>query len=230
MVKRILAVDDSASVRQVERFVLSGAGYEVTEARDGQEALTLLATMQANLVLTDLNMPKIDGLELIRAVRKSPAHRLTPIIMVTTESDSTKKAEGKAAGATGWIVQAVLPGAAPCRRKEGARMSSPDSTRSLQQFICGFRDEATELLRDLEETLLELETRPNDGELVARIFRALHTIKGTSAMFSLDNIASVAHGLETAFDEVRHGRLAASPQLVSLALAGKDFDSWDAGW
>jgi two-component system chemotaxis sensor kinase CheA len=101
-------------------------------------------------------------------------------------------------------------------------MSAPDSTRSLQQFIRGFRDEATELLKDLEEALLELDARPKEPELIGRIFRALHTIKGTSSMFNLDNIASVAHRLENTFDDVRQGRLAVTPQLVSLALGGKD--------
>ena len=109
MPKRILAVDDSASIRQVERFVLSGAGYDVVEASDGREALTLLAGGPVNLILTDLNMPNLDGLGLIRGVRQDPAHRLTPIIMITTESDDVKKREGKAAGATGWIVKPFTP-------------------------------------------------------------------------------------------------------------------------
>jgi two-component system chemotaxis response regulator CheY len=104
-----LAVDDSASVRQVERFVLSGAGYDVMEAKDGQEALNLLKTGPAHLILTDLNMPNLDGIGLIQAVRKHPTLRTTPIIMVTTESADGKKAEGKAAGATGWIVKPFTP-------------------------------------------------------------------------------------------------------------------------
>lgn len=109
MSKRIMAVDDSASVRQVQRFVLSGAGYEVLEAKDGKEALARLTSTQVNLILTDLNMPNLDGLGLIRGVRQSAANRLTPIIMITTESDDAKKREGKAAGATGWIVKPFTP-------------------------------------------------------------------------------------------------------------------------
>jgi two-component system, chemotaxis family, chemotaxis protein CheY len=107
--KKIMAVDDSASVRQVERFVLSGAGFEVLEAKDGREALTRLSTTPVNLILTDLNMPNLDGIGLIRGVRQSTANRLTPIIMITTESDDQKKREGKAAGATGWIVKPFTP-------------------------------------------------------------------------------------------------------------------------
>jgi two-component system chemotaxis response regulator CheY len=109
MGKRIMAVDDSASVRSVERFVLSKAGYDVVEACDGKEALARLGSGPFNLILTDLNMPNLDGLGLIRGVRQNPAHRLTPIIMITTESDENKKREGKAAGATGWIVKPFTP-------------------------------------------------------------------------------------------------------------------------
>jgi two-component system chemotaxis response regulator CheY len=102
-------VDDSASVRQVEQVVLSGAGYEVVEAADGQEALERLGGQAVSLVLTDLNMPRLDGVGLIRAVRASPAHRLTPVVMITTESQEARKQEGKSAGATGWIVKPFTP-------------------------------------------------------------------------------------------------------------------------
>ncbi len=109
MKKRILVVDDSPSVRQVETFVLSGAGYEVVEAVDGQDALARLASGPVHLVLTDLNMPRLDGLGLVRALRAGAATRLTPIVMITTESEDAKKQEGKAAGATGWIVKPFTP-------------------------------------------------------------------------------------------------------------------------
>ncbi len=109
MSKRILIVDDSPSVRQVQSFVLSGAGYEVVEAADGQDALGTLAGAPVHLVLTDLNMPNLDGLGLVRALRAGAATRLTPIVMITTESEDAKKREGKAAGATGWIVKPFTP-------------------------------------------------------------------------------------------------------------------------
>ncbi len=109
MPKRVLIVDDSASIRQVQKVVLSGAGYEVIEAVDGKDALAKLAGQPVHLILTDLNMPNLDGVSLIRAVRRDVAHRLTPVIMVTTESQDSKKAEGKAAGATGWIVKPFTP-------------------------------------------------------------------------------------------------------------------------
>ncbi len=109
MARRILVVDDSASVRQVQSFVLSGAGYEVVEAMDGRDALEKLAAHPVQLVLTDLNMPNLDGTGLVRAVRGSPAHRLTPVVVITTESQEAKKQEARAAGATGWIVKPFTP-------------------------------------------------------------------------------------------------------------------------
>ncbi|SPE39973.1 Response regulator receiver protein [Candidatus Sulfopaludibacter sp. SbA3] len=104
MPKVILTVDDSASVRQMVRFTLSDAGYTVMEAVDGRDALAKLA-QPVNLIITDLNMPNLDGIGLIRAVRGNPACKGVPIIMLTTESHESRKQEGKAAGATGWIVK-----------------------------------------------------------------------------------------------------------------------------
>lgn len=105
----ILAVDDSASMRQMVSFTLKGAGYDVVEAQDGAEALGLAKTRSVNLVVTDVNMPKMDGIALIRALRTLPAYKFTPILMLTTESAPEKKQEGKAAGATGWIVKPFNP-------------------------------------------------------------------------------------------------------------------------
>jgi len=107
--KRILTVDDSASILQVEKLVLAGAGYDVVQATDGQDALGKLNGTPVHLVLTDLNMPRLDGVGLIRAIRASASHRLTPVVMITTESKGEKKQEGKAAGATGWIVKPFTP-------------------------------------------------------------------------------------------------------------------------
>ena len=109
MAKRILAADDSLSLRQVVKLVLTEAGYEVIEAVDGKDALAKLAGGPVNLILTDLNMPNLDGVGLIKAVRADPAHRLTPIVMVTTESSDDKKQQGKSAGATGWVVKPFSP-------------------------------------------------------------------------------------------------------------------------
>ena len=104
MSKTILTVDDSSSVRQMVKFTLSDAGYTVIEAVDGNDALAKL-TNSVNLVITDLNMPNLDGIALIRKVRANPLYKGIPILMLTTESHDSRKLEGKAAGATGWIVK-----------------------------------------------------------------------------------------------------------------------------
>jgi two-component system chemotaxis response regulator CheY len=111
MAQVILTVDDSASMRQVVTFTLSAAGYTVIEAVDGKDALSKLARMTTpvNLVITDLNMPNLDGIGLIRSVRTLPAFKGVPILMLTTESQEARKLEGKAAGATGWIVKPFAP-------------------------------------------------------------------------------------------------------------------------
>jgi two-component system chemotaxis response regulator CheY len=109
MLKKILTVDDSISIRQIVSFTLKEAGYEVVEACDGVDALLKLENNTVNLVLTDLNMPNMDGIELIRNIRTSQQHKFTPIIMLTTESQNEKKMEGRKAGATGWIVKPFVP-------------------------------------------------------------------------------------------------------------------------
>ena len=109
MSKRILAVDDSKTMRDMVGFTLRGAGYDVVEANDGQDALDKLNGASVDLVITDVNMPRLDGIGLVKALRGNPAHRSTPILILTTESEDAKKNEGRAAGATGWIVKPFDP-------------------------------------------------------------------------------------------------------------------------
>ncbi len=109
MAKKILAVDDSKTMREMVSFTLKGAGYEVMEAEDGKAALEALTGAKVDAVITDLNMPNMNGFELIRQLRANPAYKFTPILMLTTEGDDSKKQEGKAAGATGWIVKPFNP-------------------------------------------------------------------------------------------------------------------------
>jgi len=105
----ILAVDDSASMRQMVAFTLKAAGHQVTEAADGQAALELAQNQKFDLVLSDVNMPRMDGISLARELRTLPDFKFTPILMLTTEAGLDKKQEGKAAGATGWIVKPFNP-------------------------------------------------------------------------------------------------------------------------
>ena len=109
MAKTILAVDDSASIRQMVAFTLKSAGYDVVEAVDGQDGLDKAKAKTVNLVLTDQNMPRIEGLSLVKQLRALPQHKSTPILMLTTESTDQMKAQGKAAGATGWLVKPFDP-------------------------------------------------------------------------------------------------------------------------
>ncbi len=109
MSKRILTVDDSKTIRDMLRFTLANAGYEVLQAEDGEHGIEVLGSDRVDVIITDLNMPRLDGIGFIRHLRADPVHKATPILMLTTESDPKKRAEGKAAGATGWIVKPFDP-------------------------------------------------------------------------------------------------------------------------
>ncbi|MBF0183401.1 MAG: response regulator [Magnetococcales bacterium] len=109
MAKTIMTVDDSSSVRQMVGLTLKGEGYQVVEAVDGKDALGKVSGAAIDMVITDLNMPNMDGITLIRELRKLPAFKFTPIVMLTTESQAERKQEGKDAGATGWIVKPFKP-------------------------------------------------------------------------------------------------------------------------
>ena len=109
MSKTILVVDDSPSIRQVVGIALRGAGYQVVEACDGLEALDKLKVQKANLIISDVNMPRMDGISLVKQIKANPNTKFTPILMLTTESEEAKKAEGKAAGAKAWLVKPFQP-------------------------------------------------------------------------------------------------------------------------
>ena len=109
MPKAVLAVDDSASIRQMVAFTLKNAGYEVVEAADGMDGLAKAKARGFDLILTDQNMPRMDGLTLVKNLRTVSQYRTTPILILTTESSDAMKAQGKAAGATGWLVKPFDP-------------------------------------------------------------------------------------------------------------------------
>lgn len=109
MAKKILTVDDSKTMREMVAFTLKSAGYDVMEAEDGKAAIAALDGARIDAVITDLNMPNMNGFELIRHLRATSIYKFTPILMLTTEGDAAKKEEGKAAGATGWIVKPFNP-------------------------------------------------------------------------------------------------------------------------
>ncbi|MEY4737408.1 MAG: hypothetical protein RL302_1727 [Pseudomonadota bacterium] len=109
MAKTILVIDDSASLRQVVKMALTGAGYNVIEAGDGQAALALLDGRQVNMAVCDVNMPIMNGIEFVRAAKALPGYKFMPILMLTTESQEEKKEQGKAAGAKAWMVKPFSP-------------------------------------------------------------------------------------------------------------------------
>jgi two-component system chemotaxis response regulator CheY len=109
MAKTVMIVDDSASLRQVVSIALKGAGYEVLEACDGQDALAKLDGRKINLVISDVNMPRLDGIGFVKQMKGNPAYKFTPVIMLTTEAGEGKKQEGQAAGAKAWVVKPFQP-------------------------------------------------------------------------------------------------------------------------
>jgi two-component system chemotaxis response regulator CheY len=109
MPKTIMTVDDAATMRRMISFTLRGAGYDVLEAQDGIDALGTLKGRHVDAIISDINMPEMDGLEFTRRVRQLPTHGRTPLILLTTESDTEVKNRGRAAGATGWIVKPFQP-------------------------------------------------------------------------------------------------------------------------
>ena len=109
MAKTVLIVDDSATIRQVVGMTLKGAGYEVMEASDGKDALKKLDGKKINLIISDVNMPNMDGISFVKEAKKLASYKFTPVIMLTTESQDSKKQEGQAAGAKAWVVTPFQP-------------------------------------------------------------------------------------------------------------------------
>ena len=109
MAKTIMIVDDSASLRQVVGIALRGAGYDVLEGCDGADALKKLTGQKVHMIISDVNMPNMDGITLVHEIKKLPAYKFTPIVMLTTESANNKKAEGQAAGAKAWVLKPFNP-------------------------------------------------------------------------------------------------------------------------
>ncbi len=109
MAKTIMIVDDSASLRQVVTIALKGAGYDVIEGCDGKDALAKLDGRKLHLIISDVNMPNMDGISFVKAAKQMAAYKFTPLIMLTTEAGDNKKAEGQAAGAKAWVVKPFQP-------------------------------------------------------------------------------------------------------------------------
>ena len=189
----------------------------VAVASDRKEGVAAARSRALDIVVADPDMPGMDGIGFVRALRQRPPDREAPIVMIAAESDKGLKQQAKAAGPTGRLAKPFKPEQLHRRKQEDARMTSSADPVDI------FRQEAGELLEQLEAALLDLERSPDDRNLINSAFRALHTIKGSGAMFGFDQVAAFAHEFESAFDRVRKGDAAPEPDLIAIALNAKDF-------
>ncbi len=219
----IMAVDDSVSLRQLLVRTLIEGGHRVLEAKDGVEALGAAATQKFQLVITDVNMPQMDGLTLVKKLRELPAYKHIPILVLTTEMDPNKKKIAKDAGATGWIVKPFEPVQllATIRKVLDYRglMSSLNDLKS--QLLGAFFEESAEAAELLEAGLLKLEAG-FDAALVDEVFRAAHSIKGGAGTFGFAEVGALAHDMETLLDQIRAGTRPPTPEMMALLLEGVD--------
>eukprot|EP01035_Chromulina_nebulosa_P012535 gene12535-16715_t len=195
-------------MRDMVSYTLREAGFAVSEAEDGKKALTALQAAPVDVIITDLNMPNMDGVSLIRALRAHPQFRAVPILMLTTESDAAKKAEGKSAGATGWLVKPFDP-----------KKLVDVVTRHLRTT---YFDESTELMESAYAALAALEDGSGDEETMHALFRAIHSIKGGGGAFGFARMVALAHAMETLLDLMRDGTVPTDPARVALVLRGAD--------
>ena len=216
MTKTILTIDDSASIRQMVVMTLASAGHTVIEAINGADGYDKATANTVHAVITDLNMPVLNGIEFIRKYRQHPVQQGRADHPADHRVRRGTQAPGQGSRRHRLDRQAVQAGPAAGRHQEGhRRMSFPDPTET-------FRQEARELLEQLEQGLLDLEQNPANDDLINSTFRALHTIKGSGAMFGFTAVASFVHEFETAFDQVRKGQTVATPALIEVALDAKD--------
>jgi CheY-like chemotaxis protein len=235
----ILAVDDSASMRQMVSFTLKNAGFHVVEAVDGQDAWEKASSRDFSLVLTDQNMPRMDGIGLTRRLRENPKFRTTPILILTTESSDQMKQAGPRRRCHRLAGQALRPGqagrghrqghplsAARARRHEMGEMSQEGAQLSigtdLSQFFQVFFEEAGENLDTMEQMLLHLDLQTADDEELNAVFRCAHSVKGGAATFGFTDVAELTHEMETLLDKLRRHELAPTPDMVDVLLAAGD--------
>jgi two-component system chemotaxis response regulator CheY len=219
--KTILTVDDSAGVRRLLALTLSGRGDRVIEACDGRDALSKLVSEPVHLIITDLNMPEMSGVELVRRVRALPQYASVPILILTSDSQSRERAAGKAAGATGWITKPFTRAQMGLAVEKILGPGLPRRTGRRDPLQL-FRVEAEELLARIDSIAGELKQRPADVAAIERMFRAFHTIKGTGAMFGFDRVAGHSHHFALVFREAVNGARAIDEPLLMLVHAARN--------
>ena len=218
MAKTILTVDDSASMRQMIKLTLSGAGYDVTEANDGAQGLATARTKAFDMVLTDLNMPGMDGVSMIKEIRKLQTYTGIPIVL-TTESDAEKKAQAKRG-----------------RHRLDHQPFQPDSScPSPRRFWASEYHDPKEISAGSADCWRSLKARcsisehaPGDSALIDTAF-ARCTRSGLGSMFGFEEVAAFTHHVETAFDKVRQGGVAPNRELIAITLRARSYAPADRG-
>ena len=229
MTKSILVVDDTRSMRKMVAAVLQTAGYEVEEAGDGVEALELARQRVFDLVVTDQNMPRMDGVSLIRELRCLAAYDPVALLVLSTEVNPGAEAEGPRGRRHRLDGQAVRS-AAHARHRRTVHLLRPQPTMNQGSPAFGdggafraiFFEEAQEHLAGTEAILLRLDTDAPVRDDLNAIFRAVHSIKGSAAMLGFEEIAALTHVLENLLDLLRKGERAIDPADVDAMLEAGD--------
>ena len=223
MSRLILVVDDSPTMRGMVSHALNEAGFTTKEAENGKDALIKLTMMEEggakpDVIVTDINMPEMDGIELVKEIRKLSAFKHVPVLVLTTDNTDEKE-RGREGGRSDRLVgEAVRLGIDPEGNTKGAASVNGDYSKFLQTFF----EEVTEHLSVLESGLLTLEQNPDDVEVLYRIFRSVHTIKGAGPMFGFTTMSRFAHKVETLLDPLRNRKFSATRQIIDLLLESAD--------
>ena len=222
MAKRILTVDDSKTMRDMVAFTLRKAGFDVNEAEDGQKALTVLSGAKFDLIITDLNMPNMDGIcvdqerprqfDASRRADPDPHHR------GRRHQESRRQGGGRDRVAG----QTVQPGQARRTRQARVSVTGDPAVDHLEQFRKTYFEECAELLDALQSHLDLLSSGGGDEETMHAIFRAVHSIKGGAGAFGFTKLVSFSHIFESLLDAMRDRKVAATKEVIQLLLRASD--------
>ena len=222
MAKRVLAVDDSKTMRDMVTFTLKKAGFDVAEAEDGQRALAVLNASKFDLIITDLNMPNMDGISLIKQVRSASSHRAVPILILTT-GDRRRQEGGRQGGRRHRLAgQAVQSGKTGRTCPTCVSMTEDSEAYPLAQFRKTYFEECAELLDALQSNLDLLSNGGADDETLHAVFRSVHSIKGGAGAFGFTGLVAFSHVFESLLDAVRDKKIPAEPDVIQLLLRASD--------
>ena len=227
MTKRILTIDDSKTIRDMLMLTLADAGFEVLQAVDGQDGLDVLSKQPVDVVITDINMPRMDGYEVIRQMRSNSAHKTIPILVLTTESEADKKNLARRGWRDRLDGQAVRSGPVDRDDQQSCSLRLHDfreamNMGSLDQLKQTFFDECSEALQQIENGLPDIRDGAGSEDTINAVFRSVHSVKGGAGIFGFEDLVKFAHVFETVLDEMRSGKLAATLEIVDSLLQAND--------